>query len=765
MKFESLLARRYISAQKRHSVLTVCSIVIAVALITMLCSCYTTMQGILREACYESQPYHVLFYNVTKNQGAAISHMNQVASVNLKENPDGRTYQAQIMFGEYIDNHWEYLEKMVNGLKLNARVDYPIMEGLEVNSKLMQYDLINLEGRYHLVQNTALLFVFLIFFMLALRLVIDTAFEVSSKERERQFGVLQCFGATTKQVVRILTAEGLILSAAGVPLGVGLGLLLGYLAYRAVLGSGVAEAYLKSAEIEKIVHFHINPWLTAGAAVLGLAWVFFSAYGTGTRIIKKSPIQAITARSNTVKKVKKHTLLSLFFGWKGKVASRNARRNPKRFAVTVLSLTLSLTMFASVSSIFNVVQESIESAFLIYDYFGEYQMEFSATILSDQERTPTAYVSTMKQLEGSGYFKNISHYVFTFGSYTEIEHPLSIGIYFVNRYNFDRLFGDAPEISYDALSKTEDCIAVNFPEDVLPADAKSLTVDTFIRRAITEAEYNKGSADPEEAQNYNKWSDVDKDGHQAGEILYYTQKNEPVEYTLAGRFDQPEPSETAIAYVPHEEMLIFTEDQWENGMCSRFGDQLFGTSAGFELINDADYDAALHWLKEHSDRIEFDDEDDNMYAVRKQIRTTLSAVSIGLNFLMLMIALIAVVNMVNIVSTGILNRKHELAAMQCVGMTRGQMYGMTVIECLQFTLWAAIAASILCALLIFGTHAFVTAVGLSEVGDRMIIPVRIPILKVWLASAAVLLCALAASMIPLNRMQKEPLVEQIRSVE
>ena len=106
---------------------------------------------------------------------------------------------------------------------------------------------------------------------------------------------------TRHPVVKLIVTLAVLAAAA-------FGLLLGYLAYRAVLGSGVAEAYLKSAEIEKIVHFHINPWLTAGAAVLGLAWVFFSAYGTGMRIIKKSPIQAITARSNTVKKVKKHTM-------------------------------------------------------------------------------------------------------------------------------------------------------------------------------------------------------------------------------------------------------------------------------------------------------------------------------------------------------------------------------------------------------------------------------------------------------------------------
>ena len=53
MKFESLLARRYIFSQKRHSLLTICSIMIAVALMTMLFSTFTTALGITRDLLYD----------------------------------------------------------------------------------------------------------------------------------------------------------------------------------------------------------------------------------------------------------------------------------------------------------------------------------------------------------------------------------------------------------------------------------------------------------------------------------------------------------------------------------------------------------------------------------------------------------------------------------------------------------------------------------------------------------------------------------------
>ena len=131
----------------------------------------------------------------------------------------------------------------------------------------------------------------------------------------------------------------------------------------------------------------------------------------------------------------------------------------------------------------------------------------------------------------------------------------------------------------------------------------------------------------------------------------------------------------------------------------------------------------------------------------------------------MLIALIAIVNMVNIVSTGIINRKSELASMQCVGMTRGQMYRLAIIECLQFTLWAGVAATLLCIVIGIGTYNMMGAFDLT--GDikpyiQMIIEA---VAKIWIASIFAFLCALAASLIPLRMMQKEPLVEQIRAVE
>ena len=814
MKFETLLARRYIFSQKRHSLLTVCSITIAVSLMVILFTSFTTMLGIERDILFDQAPYHVLFENVTKEQAAEIRHMLQVESVELKENPGGgNSYQAQVLFNTYIDSEETFLENMISHLKLNAEV-LPMggYRGLYVNTALMSFDQINLRGKYQTACYFSAFFIFVIFFALSLRLVIDTAFEVSSKERERQFGVLQSVGATPKQIVRILTAEGMILSGIGVPLGIGSGLLLTFAAYKAILSTGVAEAVLAQDKIGKIVHLHINPWMTAAAGLVGLAWVFFSAYGTGMRIIKMSPVQAITSRAKAVKKVRKHTLLSLFFGWKGKLASRNARRNRKRFVITVLSLTLSLTLFATISSILNLAQKGTEQMFLGIDEFGTFMPDFTLTIdmAPDQPvQSPTAFAEGIKMLEDTGYFTNFDHKISMRGEIRSDADSESrnIHIYYVNRNTYRRIFGEKPDISYDELTASGGAIARGTRYSVFPEQTEQeVSIQKY--QEITREEYEKRyAAGLEQVQKENperiregqlclsaqyagnahcipspENQNAYYEKHQIDGGYFYEILDETVTYRILKSVDRYTDEDYARfeAYDSVNELeqepvqLILTEDKWLSGDWKKFGihEKWCASLITCNLVKDEDYPAARQFLLDHKDMFGYNTENDeelydavDSYAVQKKVRTILSAIHIGLMFVLILIALIAIVNMVNIVSTGILNRKSELAAMQCVGMTRSQMYRLVIIECLQFTLWAAVAATLLCLLLFFGTLYMMEFIETIENRKQFLLALSEPIIKVWAASIFAFFCALAASLIPLRGMQKQPLVEQIRTVE
>lgn len=808
MKFESLLARRYIFSQKRHSLLTICSIMIAVALMTMLFSTFTTALGITRDLLYDQAPYHVMFTDVTREQAAEIRHMNQVGSAELVEKPHGG-YAVQVLFNTYIDSEETFLQNMISHIKLNAEfLPNGGYTGMDINSALMSFDQINLQGKYNTACFFAMFFIFVIFFALSLRLVIDTTFEVSAKERERQFGVLQSVGATPKQIVRIVTVEGMMLCCVGVPLGIGAGLLLTFAAYKAILSTGVAENMLTPEKVEKIVHLHINPVMTVLAGIVGIAWVFFSAYGTGLRIIKMSPVEAITARAKTVKKVKKHTLLSLFFGWTGKVASRNARRNRKRFAITVLALTISMTLFATVSSITNLAERVVDQIMCGYDEFGVFMPDFSLTIdMAPDEpiQSPTAFAEGIKLLEDTGFFKNFDHIiqkrVKLHDEAVEEDKRPTVHVYYVSRTTYQRMFGDKPEISYDELTKSGGGVLLDNGRSDLPSDAKSVTVDVQRCQEITQEEYEKRYAEGVEIMKKERPKDnfdsgrslaaqyagnahcipkdrMDWDNIEGG--YFYEIIQETAGYQIAGSMrlaaDQEENS-YAQDNTPMAEKwtaLVLTEDTWLSGDWEIFGIGENKWSTGLvncNLSKDEDYPAAKQFLTEHGDMFGYHPDDiDNydfvdMYGQQKKLRSLIAAEHIGLMFILVMIALIAIVNMVNIVSTGILNRKSELAAMQCVGMTRGQMYKLAVIECLQFTLWAAVAATLLCLLLFFGTMFMMEWIEVIESRSEFVLALSEPLIKVWIASIFAFFCAIAASLIPLRKMQQEPLVEQIRSVE
>ena len=156
--------------------------------------------------------------------------------------------------------------------------------------------------------------------------------------------------------------------------------------------------------------------------------------------------------------------------------------------------------------------------------------------------------------------------------------------------------------------------------------------------------------------------------------------------------------------------------------------------------------------------------DEDFYGDLQKLRAGAGAIKIGIAFLSVLIGIIALVNMINTLSTGILNRKSELAAMQCIGMTEGQLYGMTVIECLQYTLTAGVLATALLEGLMYVMLLLLKKIELDDIFGEMLNFAE-PLPRIWIAAAIAFAAALLASFIPLKRMQKESLTDQLRTIE
>ena len=789
MKFELLLAKRYLSAQRRHSVLTVCSIVIAVALLTALSTCFSTLRGVFRDAAFDEAPYHVLLYDVTEAQCRQIEKMNHIGSCTFVPSDDGRTGDGLILFDSYIGSLVNYISEMNRSLNRKERYT--------MNLELVYLDLIDEDSRVDTVMTYTVFVIFLMLFALGMRMLIDTAFEVSSKERERQFGVLRSIGATPRQVLKIQSFEGILLSLIAVPLGCLAGIGTAYLIFRAVLSTGIASYYLEAEKIPQIVRVHLSPLLIACSAVIGIMWVFFSAYGTGMRNVKKSPVQMITSRAGGVKRVRDHRLSGLLFGWTGRLAARNARREKKRFVITVLALTVSLTMFAGVSSVMDAVMNKISEEENIglgrrsdLDFsVHENPLAKTEAAWEEQMRTrreqsyreanapehPTAYYKGVQELKQSGYFKDLLWTVSpNLGQgYCESSdgHHQSVFVYYMSETAYDCFFGELAPMSYAELEKNGGGLLAGDEPEIIPVKDGAVTLTFECMRQVNDMTEEKYDALIKDVPKSERWRPEyprqevlhGADG-EPEEYFYWTTEETTVTLPVAQVVTMPfDPKK--MDFVFGNIQLIFPESVFRERDWQKFDDFNFGVYISCNLKDPEQYQEALSFLKNSTD-ITYNNISDNFTYIQR-IKKTTSSWSVGLNAVTVMIALIAIVNLINIVSTGILNRKREFAAMQCSGMTRGQMYRLVVIECLQFTLFAAIASTILCLLIIRGTTWFLVGMTIeASPGDVDLgVSYLTPVIRIWIAAIAAFAVTLLASVIPLHRMRREPLAEQIRAVE
>ena len=180
--------------------------------------------------------------------------------------------------------------------------------------------------------------------------LIYNSFSISVNERIKQFGLLSSVGATKRQLMRSILFEAASLCAVGLPIGIlsGIGgIWVTFYCIREQLlvvfgGSGAIS-----------LQCHVS-WLSILAAgLLGFITVMISAYRPARRALKMPAIDAIR-QTNEIKikpgSVRTSKLTYRLFGFEGMLASKNFKRNKKRYRATVISLFVSIVLFISTSS-------------------------------------------------------------------------------------------------------------------------------------------------------------------------------------------------------------------------------------------------------------------------------------------------------------------------------------------------------------------------------------------------------------------------------
>ncbi|MCM0648875.1 FtsX-like permease family protein [Clostridium swellfunianum] len=173
-------------------------------------------------------------------------------------------------------------------------------------------------------------------------IIIFNVFNISISERTKEFGMLRAIGASPLRIKAIVLGEGITLGVIFIPLGI----VLGSLAVKAVImissGYGDLSGFLD-----------IPRGGAAAALAVGFLSIIMGVYFPAVKASRISPMEAISSNNNLNLKGRKiksslegKGKLRKSFKFPANMAYLNINRNKKKFITTVISLSITIIMLS-----------------------------------------------------------------------------------------------------------------------------------------------------------------------------------------------------------------------------------------------------------------------------------------------------------------------------------------------------------------------------------------------------------------------------------
>jgi len=210
--------------------------------------------------------------------------------------------------------------------------------------------------------------------------LIYNSFSISISERIRQFGIMRSIGASNRQIRRMVLFEAFLLAIIGIILGVIVG----------CVGIGVTLAWVQNNFIVNITNkvglglrLVISPLPILIAVLICLVTTIVAAYIPAYKAIHKSAIEAIRQSDEIIIKpneVKTSKLTQKLFGFAGVMATKNFKRNKRKYRSTILSLALSVILFISAASLTQYVNKM-----LLIQSSNDHKMNVMYNVYTDEQ--------------------------------------------------------------------------------------------------------------------------------------------------------------------------------------------------------------------------------------------------------------------------------------------------------------------------------------------------------------------------------------------
>lgn len=629
--------------------------------------------------------------------------------------------------------------------------------------------------------------------------LIGNSFSISVNERKKQYGLLSSIGATRRQLKKSVLYEAAVLSAIGIPLGVLAG--VGGMSVTLYFVNGLLEKFINGAtRSDMVIHLQISAtlWAILLAAVVGFVTVLISAYLPSRKALKVSAIEAIRQSQDIrirPRQVRTSRLTRRLFGLEGTLASKNFKRNRRKYRATVFSLFISVVLFISASSFCDYMSTSLEMVVQTYSC----DLDYTETCTRDSAKL----YQQLKQVKGvtkAAYF--LSPDMQTLPSVLVPDDAIG------EAYRKNQISAPEDEKGNVQKSATQmvDNVLLLFVEDQIYQqylEEQHLDVSRYINGRDSLALLYDMVASYDEDGRYFTYNIFDhtpseitlcypkelEDGYRA-DFLRRVGEDGKLEYRVS-QYEESEGTiysdgsvETTEISVEGSETWLSTEELYDTREC-RIGtdveEPLYGTEymAGYGLVLYYPESARESLCPERIGTyitMSFDGENpstvynemcslleqnnrstDDLHNYDQEVQSARALMLVLRIFsygFILLISLIAMANVFNTISTNILLRRREFAMLRSVGMTSRGLRRMMNLECILYG----------CKGLFFGLLAAtgVTYLIYRAMSQELVIHFYIPWYSVVIAVASVFVVVFATMLYAMAKIRKENVVETLK---
>lgn len=604
-----------------------------------------TVVGIMKRPGVE--PYSAPGYTAVtySNDGKNVGNAEKTVLANTKS--------ATTIANFYVTlkNPKEY-ENVMNQIKNTIEAETDSEIEVDINKDLLRFEGVLSESILGVLYRIA--GVIIVIIVVSSVFVIRNSFSISVSEKTKQYGMLASVGATKKQIKRSVLLEGLYIGIIAIPLGI----LLGIVAIIILLWI-VNLLLVDMMEGTSFVYDVPGMAILISVVISGIT-IFLSCLIPAIKASKIPPIEAIRGTDDIkikTRKIKTSKLTKKLFGIGGVIASKNLKRNRKKYRTTVVSLVVSISIFIALSS------------FLTYGQMmtGSYYTDLSYNIAVNGGNEAL--------YEKIATWSGINSYSYSYQTSAEID---------VNKYGTD--------FAKEELENKKQIHEEDFPEDVGKYEYNTLGLTIVMVNNDYFKSYVKSLGMNE--KDYSNIAILGDDmmhylgqGKSKVEHYFNVKAGESMEVTM-----DDEQKQIKISKITTERPMGYESCYTEGGylfvsedypVVTKDKSELNSGNLCIDAQKPSEIENKLTDLKKEGEDFE-DIMITNLAEYADQQKRIIILVSIFLYGFIAVITLIGVTNIFNTITTNMILRSKEFANLKSIGMTTKEFNKMIKLESIMY---------------------------------------------------------------------------------